>query len=343
MPRPRIPSRSSGVVFGLALLLAPPVATHAQDVAGSSDHPLVSRFQGSRIVKYRSSDFDQYRLVTKPINGYRSGIRAEPVAAVIDGRNSRPVEGRLTMITYEAPQNSTTLEILRSYERALKGARLEAIFQCAGRECAGKAPPPACRLCGDYLNTFAKGIMHRAGMNLSGPVYEGQRYLAGRLHGPDGDVYVSLLVLNLKKPLTQLDIVEVKPMEEDLVTADAAAMARDINAKGSVSVYGIYFDTDRADLKPASGPVLMQIGELLRQQPDLRLFVVGHTDNTGTVERNRALSEARARAVVDALVAHYGVDARRLSPWGVGPLAPVASNATEQGRARNRRVELVAR
>lgn len=336
-----ISSRSSGFAMLLALAMSAPAA--AQDVKGSADHPLISRFAGSTIVRYRTADFDEYRLVTGPINGYRGGKRAAARGTEIDDENSMRLEGRLTMITYEAPQNSSTLEIMRSYQNALTGAGFETIFQCSGRECAGTQPPPACSLCGDWLNAFPKAIMHRANMTLSGRVHEDQRYLAMRRRRPEGEVYVSLLVMDLKRPLTQLDVVEVASLRGDLVTVDAATMAREIETTGSVSLYGIYFDTGRAEVKPESDAALQQISTLMKQRPGLELYVVGHTDNTGTFDTNRTLSEQRARAVVNALVSRYGVNASRLTPTGVGPVAPVGSNATEEGRAKNRRVELVAR
>jgi outer membrane protein OmpA-like peptidoglycan-associated protein len=125
------------------------------------------------------------------------------------------------------------------------------------------------------------------------------------------------------------------------VVADAAALKNDLGSSGHVAVYGIYFDTNRSEVKPESEPALAEIAKLLAQDPGLKLKVVGHTDMTGGLAANLELSEARAEAVIQALVARHGVAAARLEGHGVGPLAPVASNDTEEGRARNRRVELV--
>jgi outer membrane protein OmpA-like peptidoglycan-associated protein len=145
------------------------------------------------------------------------------------------------------------------------------------------------------------------------------------------------------KGRSQLDIVEIKPMQENMVVVDAKALGAGIDRDGRVSVYGILFDTDKSDVKPESKPTLDEIAKLLKERPSLRLYVVGHTDMTASLAHNRSLSESRARAVVKALVEGYGIAASRLEGHGVGPLAPVASNASEPGRARNRRVELVAR
>lgn len=137
-----------------------------------------------------------------------------------------------------------------------------------------------------------------------------------------------------------LFIVEREAMIQE-VEADAAAMARDLAATGKTAIYGIYFDFDKAEIKPASEPTLREIAKLLGERPALRLHVVGHTDGVGELTYNLELSRRRAEAVVAALTSRFGIAADRLRPAGVGPLAPVATNATEAGRAKNRRVELV--
>jgi outer membrane protein OmpA-like peptidoglycan-associated protein len=106
-------------------------------------------------------------------------------------------------------------------------------------------------------------------------------------------------------------------------------------------LYNILFDFDKADIKPESQQQLQEIAILLKASPNVRLNVVGHTDNQGQVAYNMDLSRRRAQAVAQALVQNHGIAAGRLTGYGVGPLAPVASNADEAGRARNRRTELV--
>lgn len=137
----------------------------------------------------------------------------------------------------------------------------------------------------------------------------------------------------------ELVIVEAKEMEQE-VTADAGAFSESIAQTGKAVVYGIYFDTGKFDIKPESGPALDEITKLLKQNASLLLYVVGHTDNVGTLDVNLKLSADRADAVVKALVGR-GIDASRLKSSGVGPYCPVASNATDDGKAKNRRVELV--
>ncbi len=137
-----------------------------------------------------------------------------------------------------------------------------------------------------------------------------------------------------------LHIVEKKAMEQHIV-ADAAAFSNDIRSTGHAAVYGIYFDTGKANIKPDSAQAIGEIGKLLKSDPELKVFVVGHTDNTGSVEVNVTLSDARAQAVMQALIRDHGIAPTRLRATGCGQYAPVASNDTEEGRATNRRVELV--
>lgn len=136
-----------------------------------------------------------------------------------------------------------------------------------------------------------------------------------------------------------LRIVRVQEMQQ-IIVADAKALAGELQTTGHTVVEGIYFDTGKSELKPESAHAVGEIAKLLKAETALKVYVVGHTDTVGSVDANVKLSEARAQAVVQSLVAS-GVSAARLKSFGNGPFAPVASNATEDGRAKNRRVELV--
>lgn len=138
----------------------------------------------------------------------------------------------------------------------------------------------------------------------------------------------------------RLSIVEKQVMKQDVV-ANAEAMGNDINSTGHVSVYGIYFDTGKSEIKPESEAAISEIALLLGSNIELKLYVVGHTDNVGSLDANMQLSKDRAEAVTRALTGKHGIAAARLKPYGVASLAPVASNDTEGGKAKNRRVELV--
>jgi OOP family OmpA-OmpF porin len=140
-----------------------------------------------------------------------------------------------------------------------------------------------------------------------------------------------------------LDIIEQTAMEGDLISVNSDAILKGLRENGKFAVYGIYFDFEKADVKPESEPVLKEIAAALKADAGLSLFVVGHTDMKGTFDYNVSLSKRRATAVQEELTKKFGISSSRLTPDGVGPLAPVATNETEEGRTKNRRVELVVR
>lgn len=139
-----------------------------------------------------------------------------------------------------------------------------------------------------------------------------------------------------------LAIIEKKAMEQ-AVLADAAQMAREIKNNGKVALYGIYFDTDKAIIKPESAATIKEIAGFLKENPSMKIYVVGHTDSDGSFEHNDRLSGERAKSVVRELTGKYGIATGRLAGYGVGPLCPVRSNKSGEGKAKNRRVELVER
>lgn len=300
------------VAFVLCLP-APAFAQPQEDVPGSRDHPLLSRFPGSVIVRYDEGEFDELLV---PL-GKSTGIGEFDAA--------ERVEGKVTRLTYEMPVGHSTLEVLQSYREALVEAGFEIPFTCAREEC------------GSHLD-FQK---------LERPfiIDQDHRYLAAKGDLPEGRVWVTVRTYTTARqdpPLrAMVHIAEIGPLEEGLITVDAAAMAKDLETRGHVAVYGIHFDTDKAEIKPGSEATLAEMAKLLAENPRLEVYIVGHTDNVGTLEHNMDLSRRRAQAVVEALVAQHGAERSRLTPEGVGPWAPVESNRTEEGRAKNRRVELV--
>lgn len=318
------PRRKGLLVLILSAIFAFPAAsTTAADVEGSRDHPMISRYAGSEIIRFDEREFDEYALLTSEAK-HRGG-KEENL------ESCQMLEGGVTRITYRAPAGRSTLEVFRNYETALTEAGFEALYSCSDAACGGR-----------YFNHAVVPYDLVFGDN-----YEDQRYLAARLAREEGDIYVSLYVARDQgagsAAATQLDVITTKPMEGGMVTIDADAMAKGIAAEGHIAVYGIYFDTDKSDIKPESRPTLVEIAKLLTADPALELMIVGHTDNVGAPDYNLALSRRRAQAVVDALVSDHGIAASRLSHSGAGLTSPVASNRTEEGRAKNRRVELVER
>lgn len=300
--------------LGLAVLAAgAPAGLHGQGLPGSGDHPMVPRYPGSEPMGSpgRWRDFDEFTLVLGKVTGENAAAKTQKV------------EGRVYTVTYRNPDGRSVLEVYRNYEQGLLKAGFQPLYSCTGVPC---------------------GAWENVGeTQFRDPAYV-RRFLVAKLSRTQGDVYVSLLVQAqgaADAGDTQLAVIEAKPMETGLVKVDAQALGADITASGHVAVYGIYFDTGKADVKPESEPALAQIALLLKQRASLRLHVVGHTDNVGDMAMNLDLSKRRATSVAQALAIRHGVAAARLRPDGVGPLAPVASNKAEEGRARNRRVELV--
>ena len=285
-----------------------------EDVEGSEDHPMISRYEGSYITNYQQFSYDRQELVT--------GMEDEEFVRTA-------LEGEVTRIRYTAPEGRSELEVHRNYKLALQDAGFEIVYECVGddAQCRGVVDRDAPL---GYDNTFRNGS-HR-------------HYSLARLTNPVGDIYVAVYTARRHGDnRSMLIILEEQPMETGKVQVqiDAETMARDIDEKGSVRIYGIYFDTDEATIQDKSEPALNEIGTLLEQNQDLKLRVVGHTDAVGDLEYNMDLSQRRAEAVVEFLTSGHGVSEDRLTPYGVGPLAPVAGNEDEDGRARNRRVELV--
>lgn len=297
------------------------------EVKGSKDHPLVGRFAGSIIRFYEAKDFDELVL---GLGGFAWQDREQRFV----WSKSERYEGKITRITYVAPKGASTLAIIRSYEEALRTKGFELLFAGGDRENLGK-----------YQGWYARTNRDPEGRRQYLIGDKATRYLATRLRRAEGDVYASVFAAEGNVsisgfPTIQVDVVEVKALEGGLVRAEA--MAEQLAKTGRVAVYTIYFDPDKAEVKPESEPTLAEIARLLRQNPALRLWVVGHTDSVGALAHNMDLSQRRADAVVRALAARKGVEPARLQAAGVGPLAPVAPNGTDDGRARNRRVELVA-
>lgn len=303
----------------LLLSLVAQLQAAGGDVRGSGDHPLISRYENSVIIEYKQSDYDAFRL---PLGALSRGGQGIKMDASLD------LEGRLTTLVYETKEKTSTLKVLRNFEQALKSAGFKGMFTCEGIKCGP-------------VGKWASALHHDKMASANWPSI---RYLAmSRTQGDQG-VYVAVFVAdNLGRIRIGLNVIETKQMETGLVTVDAKMMDQQLMQNGKVAVYGIHFDTNKAELKEESFETLEQIRKLLEMRKELKLYIVGHTDDTGGLSHNIDLSHSRAQAVVTALVNRYGISANRIKSFGAGPYAPVASNHSDEGRAKNRRVELVQR
>jgi OOP family OmpA-OmpF porin len=304
-----------------------------EDVPGAEDHPLLSRYPGSHIAWYQNQKYVAYDLATGPVTRYRFiGDRQE-------------VAGQLYRMYYEisgAPAEISIDEVYADYLRAFQEAGVTVLnkglrpksnefggSQWVGVALAPQAPP----------NSPASKLF--AGTSTSG----GKFALAGRVDRPEGPVYVAIYGERHSNQLVNylVDIIETKQADLGKVDLNPEYLMQELTDRGTVSVYGIEFAFDSAEILPASEEALSQIAAFLKQHPEINLYVVGHTDNLGDFSYNHVLSQRRASATVTALENRFGVAKGRLLSDGVGFLAPKATNATDEGRALNRRVELVLR
>jgi OmpA-OmpF porin, OOP family len=313
-------------------------AVAQQEAAGARDFPLIKRYEGSRLIGYDSRPFDAVKLIVGKLT---LGDNGQPAPDAV-----RELEGRHTRLLYLAPTGRSSLEVFRNYENELAARGFTVRFKCSGEEQCESVGAELYRVLYPPTKALQNNELSKVALNVPAEPY----YLSATLERPEGPVAVSLYVAvdrGTAFPETKdrvavlLDVVEDKPMDAKMVTVDAAKMAKDIAATGRVALYGLYFDTDKADLKPESAPSLAEIGKLLKAEPNLKVYIVGHTDNVGVFDYNTNLSQRRAKSVVDQLVQSYGISPDRLKPAGAGMIAPVASNDDEAGRAKNRRVEIV--
>ncbi|TVM32308.1 OmpA family protein [Oceanidesulfovibrio marinus] len=322
----------------LCLTVAFPAAAIdlSKDVAGSKDIPGLPRYEGSIIMAYQLGEFDE---AVVPLAPFQDG----------DWSDAVKLEGRVTRILYLAPPDRSSLEVIRNYENSLKELGYTTVFQCGGFD-----------ECGKDVDTFYSEDLHGAQFTETHTAKNAFSQMSvkdprivvakGMLDGKESNIFIfAAYQENYHEPQASdrvavyVQEVLAKPMENKMVVLKADELAQDIDATGKAAIYGIYFDYDKADIKPESKPQLEQMAAMLKSRPELNVLIVGHTDNQGGLDYNMGLSQRRAEAVAAALSKDFGIDGSRLTPKGVAYLAPVATNRTEEGRAKNRRVELVER
>ena len=320
------------VIAALSTAIALVVSVvHAADVAGGKDHPLLSRYQGSQLDGYKQQDFAVGTFYLAKTDAPKKELEMDtPIT----------VEGQLTKLLYLAPKGKSPLEVHRNYELALKNAGAEIKTSVDGKDAWWEPAKHWRKHYGDmtFQGMWASDV---------GPFWRDGFYTYAVLKKAGSDWHISVLTAqNFQQSETQaavaIQIVEPKAMETGKVVVNSAAMKSGIEAEGKIALYGIYFDTGKADLKPESNAQLEQMAKLLKEQPSLNVFIVGYTDNQGKFELNQSLSQRRAEAVVNTLVKQHQIAASRLQAKGAANIAPVASNSNEAGRAKNRRVEMVA-
>ncbi len=304
------------VMIFVTMALVSIAAISAKDVPGSKDHPVLPRYPGSRITHYSEKNFDALDILSCP---------SETEQIIVKDSKKQKYEGKVTKIQYALPKERSAYEVFKNYEAAVENAGFTIL-------CEGKAKDVR------HFLDQEEGFWEIKLYTSENP--KNHFYLSAR--NPAKDILLFVYTgegFSGRPPVAAVGIVELKKMETGLITAKD--MKSDLDLAGHVALYGIYFDFDKAVIKPGSEPAIKEIAKLLKENPEMKIYVVGHTDNTGNFRYNMDLSKKRAEAVVDELIRVHGISAGRLSAFGAGPLCPVASNKTEKGRARNRRVEIV--
>jgi OOP family OmpA-OmpF porin len=166
-------------------------------------------------------------------------------------------------------------------------------------------------------------------------IHESDDYACWKLVKGDQEIWIDLSIHNDGWNY-ELNFIQIAAMIQE-VTANEMLDA--LNKDGFIALY-INFDTGKYDLKPETQGTIDQIVALLKDNEDLNVSIEGHTDNVGQAAANKILSEQRAKSVMAAVIAG-GVDASRISAVGWGQERPIADNRSEEGRAKNRRVEIV--
>ncbi|KQQ91784.1 hypothetical protein ASF77_07585 [Massilia sp. Leaf139] len=318
-------SRCIAAVFILSAAMAVSAAPPLKDIKGGKDHPLLSRYQGSLLYSYGEVPLAPVQIVDRE--------KDKPVL--------RRIEGKVANRMYWVPEGGSALEIHRNYVHALQAAGFETMFSCETAQCEKLGVQ---RMVKDFPEQ-TKWAMFDA--RVSSIFNSGNQpafhYISARKQVGAGYTHVQVALAGNGRVEQFVQIVEPAQAALGKVTVDAKAIGAGLQRDGKIALYGVHFDTNKAVLREDSAPQLQSMAEALKAEPAMKVLIVGHTDNQGDIDANLALSQKRAQAVVEALSGKYGVPAGRLSARGVASFAPVSANTSEEGRARNRRVELVVR
>ena len=324
MKKSRVP------LFLFALLISTSLSAQRKtDVENSKDHPLVSRFQGSVIEFYKETKWGTYKL---PVND----------KGKIDWVNPQTLEGKVIRIQYTTSIDNNSEYVLQNYKAAFKKAGFTILIAISNEELGESDRPHTWGdkyyVAGGYYNGLNNG---KFGMGIGLPAWKNNHAFIAAKGKKDGkDIYAIIytVVCDNFTLLTQ-DVIEVEAVETGMVSAEN--ISKGIQTDGHIAVYDILFETGKSDIKPESQMAIKNIADYMNANTDKKFFIVGHTDNVGDFAANMVLSENRAKAILNELVARYTVKSEQLQAYGVSSLVPVANNSTEEGKTKNRRVDIV--
>ncbi|MEA3437841.1 MAG: OmpA family protein [Thermodesulfobacteriota bacterium] len=300
------------------------LAQRTNDIEGSKDYPLISRFEGSVIEYYKEVKWDDYQVPLSMM------VTTEERGRFFE--KNETVEGKVIRIQYSTSPDNNPAYVYKNYESAFRKAGFNTLFQGKGDDELGDEPADFCR-------TFYGDLVQKFGFAYN-PQGENHAMIVAKTKKDNNYIYVIVYISGFSNvTLVTQDVIEVEAAETGHVTAQS--IDEGIALAGYMSLDGIYFDTGKATLKSESTEALNTISEYLKAHGDKKYFIVGHTDNTGDFETNIKLSTERANAVMNELITKYGNASEQLRAHGSGSTSPVANNSTDEGKAKNRRVEIV--
>lgn len=321
------------LLLALAFWVAP-FAAYAADAPGCKDPADLRRFERSELILCGERDFAPYLLPTGKLDAWNYTTQKPEFAAKLD------LSGRLRQRIYRAPVGPSSSEVFENYRLELEAKGYTSLYQASGLAFGsdqGRYFENVSRI-GGQLMAYSPQKSHvmAAVKETDGRKTHLLLYVVEYAGG-----YHPRIQIEPGRVLVQIDTLESGDLSERMQLVKADEISRALERDGKIAIYGILFDFNRADIKPDSRPALDEIGRYLRANSNRKLYVVGHTDSVGGFDSNLRLSVARATSVAQDLVQRYGIAPERLKPAGAGLMVPLASNADEAGRAKNRRVELV--
>lgn len=301
-------------VILLSVLLSS-LILYTDNLFAQEQDDIISLFKGSEIMYDDKIGFETHYYLTSPTS-YKS------------------IDGKIRRQFCAVPEGVSAYEVIKNYEKAIqsKGGKIIYFSKEVKRYKLDN---------GEWYyymrDGFAKArkkhpkIVH--GHFVS---HLANKFVVGKIATTENDIFISVAAAD---GYYELVTVIAEPMAMDNVSLKM--MNEGIAENGRIAIYDIFFDIGKSEVKTESNSALIIIADYLKENSDKRFLVVGHTDNTGDFNANVTLSKERANAVIQTLVKEHGVEQKQLIPYGVGSASPQMSNATDEGKARNRRVELV--
>ena len=308
----------------IALMFSTNIFAQNNDVEGSKDYPLIHRFPDSDLKFYKVFKWQEYNVPLDKLTHEEGRGRFFP--------HMLKTEGKLIRYQYTTPAENNPAYVYKTLLDNLQKNGFTILLKGKGIDGIGCNSEDFC----DYY--YDSKMTGQLGLKYYPRGEDTHCFIVARKPGAEKNIYTVIYISGFSDiTLITQDVMEAD--REDIFNADN--IDQNLATYGHISIYSILFDSGKADIKPESDETIKVIADYLKNHPDKKFIIVGHTDNTGDFDANLKLSMERAQAVMNELVSKYSVKAEQLKAYGDGQTAPVATNSTDEGRAKNRRVEIV--